>query len=67
MDKDHESLKITIGCIIGLVMVVGLLTWINASDIVQVSVELEGVRSSVEMLKCSTPFVKAECRADYDK
>lgn len=36
-DKEKmHNIKVTIGCILGMMIVLGLLTWLNSSNIVKV-------------------------------
>lgn len=66
IDKDF-FIKVTLGCVLGMIAILGILVWLNSSEIVQVSVEVNGIRSSVEMLKCNSPIIRAECSADYQQ
>lgn len=56
--------KITLGCLIGMILVLVALTWCNASDISAVEIKVEKVKTSVELLTCNTDRIKPECKSD---
>lgn len=63
--KEEDTVRIILGCVLGLITVLGALSWMNAADIIKVSVDVDSVKSSVEMIKCNNPNNKPECRADF--
>lgn len=57
--SNFTNVKVVLICIIVMLFILGLMVFLNTSDIVHVSNQVDEVKTTVEMLKCTGDGIKA--------